>query len=156
MDRLHVTTPDASDIEYIAAHLRSSDSDELRAVHGDNVDILDVLTRAVAVSAEAMVATTPFGEPIALFGVAAASLMGGVASPWLLGTDRLEQHGRELVAFAKRDVARWSLSYDRLVNFVDARNTRSIQWLKRIGFQVFDAKPYGLQGLPFHEFELCT
>jgi hypothetical protein len=39
-----------------------------------------------------------------------------------------------------------------LENVVDARNTKSIRWLRRMGFEVLPAAPLGVEGRPFHLF----
>lgn len=145
-----------TEVAHIAQALRARDRQELQAVHGDDVDVLACLRRAISVSEQAFTAWAPDGEPIALYGVAAVSLIGGLGCPWFLATDRAQSYPRDIVVVGKQSVQDWSQRYDQLFNYVDARNLRSIRWLKRIGFDVFPPLPYGVQGRPFHRFERCT
>jgi hypothetical protein len=41
-----------------------------------------------------------------------------------------------------------------LENMVDARNTKSIKWLKRLGFTFGPPLPHPHSGLPFYPFEM--
>lgn len=75
------------------------------------------------------------GEPVAVFGVAPTSWIDNEAAPWLLGTEDLPRYGRDLVAMGRDAVADWSQRW-HLVNRVDARNTVSVRWLRRVGFDV--------------------
>jgi hypothetical protein len=154
--RLRFVRPEVRDVRHIVRHLRQHDVQELQAVHGPDLDLQDCLRTAVLASEECHVLATTDGEPVALFGLAPVSLLGGMACPWLLGTDAFMAHPRDIVVLGKRMVLQWSTRYDLLFNYVDARNLRSIAWLQHIGFQVFEPQPYGLAGLPFHRFERCT
>jgi hypothetical protein len=154
--RVLLIAPGTKDIEYIAAHLRREDVQELQAANGREVDLLRCLHRAVNVSDEAYIAISAAGEPFALLGVSPLSLLGGVGCPWMVGTETMAQYPREVVEEGRRLVGNWSQRYAELYNFVDARNRRSIAWLKRIGFSIPAAQPYGPEGLPFHRFERCT
>jgi len=44
--------------------------------------------------------------------------------------------------------------YSHLENWVDARNTKAINWLRWLGFTVHDPVPFGVAGLPFHRFDM--
>lgn len=156
MVRVELHAPDTADVHYIARHLRAPDVAELQAVYGDDVDLVRCLRTAVLSSDEVHTAFTAFGEPMALFGVAPVSLLGGQGCPWMLGTDTMRSYGRDIVSLSREHVARWGERYDQLFNFVDARNLRSIEWLKRTGFAIFEPVPFGVKGLPFHRFERCT
>ena len=154
MARVQLYCPDESSLVYIAENLRHADADELRATHGADVDFKQCLRVAVAISEEVHCAYTAVGEPFAVFGIAPA-LIDGQGIPWMLGTDIIALYGREVVALSRAHVARWGLKYPCLFNYVDARNLRSIVWLRRTGFSILDAAPYGVEGLPFHRFERC-
>ncbi len=147
---------DTRDVRHIASNLRQCDRQELEAVHGPGLDFQDCLRTAVLASEECYVLVTPDGEPVALFGLAPVSLLGGLGCPWLLGTDAFMDYPRDIVVLGKRMVRKWSERYDQLFNYVDARNLRSIAWLQHIGFLVFEAQPYGLNGEPFRRFERCA
>lgn len=156
MARLQFAAVDTRAVHHVAKHLRRHDLLELQAVHGVDLDVLACLRAAVLASEECHTVVAPDGEPVGLFGVAPLSLLEGQGCPWLLGTETLMGYPRDIVVLGKRTVNGWCLRYDQLYNYVDARNLRSIAWLRRLGFSVFPPQPYGVQGLPFHRFERCT
>lgn len=156
MDRVQFFKPELADLVHIAANLRLADANELRATHGDDVDIRHRLIQSVKASEEAFTAFTAYGEPMAVFGVAPISLLGGEGCPWMLGTNTMLRYGRELVTLGRAHADRWNCKYPLLYNYVDARNLRSIAWLRRTGFNILKAEPRGAQGLPFHRLERCT
>ena len=95
------------------------------------------------------------GELACLFGCAPINGMLGLrAAPWLLGTDVLDRHPSALMRHTAPYLAQMQRRYPHLLNYVDARNTRSIRWLKRLGFVIHPARPFGVAQLPFHYFEM--
>lgn len=90
------------------------------------------------------------GQPICIWGV--AKLNDRLGIPWMLGTDAMLRHSRPLVARARPWVDQQCLKYKALMNYVHAGNTKSIRWLKALGFIVDPAEPYGAHGKPFHKF----
>jgi len=153
--KVRLVIPGAHHLRLIAQRLRQADRQELAAMHGAGLDLLECLQTAVSASEEAFVALAG-DEPIAVFGVAPVCLLGGMGCPWLLGTDAMDRRGREIVTINRQHVARWGQRYTCLFNYVDARNLRSIAWLRHTGFIVWPAEPRGLNGEPFHRFERCT
>lgn len=147
-----VRAPRRADIAELVATLRPLDRQELEASHGG--DLHDAVRHALAVSPHRW-AMEVDGALALLGGVAPVSLVGGIGSPWLLGTTVLDRRGGVLtrVCLGYRDLALGL--YPALVNYVDARNTTSIRWLKRLGFSVADQPvPYGPRGTLFYRFEL--
>lgn len=146
------TVPD--DVFVIARDLREADRRELEALRGKAVNVPLALAKAVRQSSHAWTAESA-GAPVALFGVAPISLLEGIASPWLLGTDRVRFFARSLIRSG-----RWYADYMRaiyptlLYNYVDARNADSVRWLKRLGFNIHPPEAHGVSGLPFHRFEM--
>jgi hypothetical protein len=140
-----------ADAAVLERTLRPTDRAEVIAASGP--DVLRTLEQSIRLSTDCWAAEID-GELIALLGVAPVSLLSGIGSIWLLGTPRMTRV-RSLTRFA-RDYLRLILTteYPVLMNYVDARNTRSIRWLKRLGFTVHAAEPYGAAGLPFHKFEM--
>lgn len=147
-----VRPPTRADIGTLVAHLRPGDRQELEASNGG--DLHDAVRHALHISAHRW-AMDIDGELALLGGVAVVSLLTGTASPWLLGTTVLDARGGVLtrVGLRYRDLA--SGLYPHLVNYVDARNVKSIRWLKRLGFTVAaEPVPHGPKGMPFYKFEL--
>lgn len=156
MSRLILAAVSSEHLAFLAPRLRDADVQELRASQGDSLTMLAILQQSVTVSCECWVATTQTGEPVAVFGVAPLPHAAGYASPWMLGTDTLSRHGRDIVQLGKRFAGRWNAEYEHLLNFVDARNTRSIAWLRHSGYSIRPAQPHGVNGEMFHLFERCA
>lgn len=139
------------DVE-IAGRLRADDLAELRAARGPNVR--RTVAEALMFSKGSGWACEIDGELAAIFGFAPYSLTSDTAAPWLLGTDALTRIPRVLVAqgrcYCREALGRFPV----LRNFVDARNVVSIRWLRRIGFDILPAVPFGVEQLPFHPFEM--
>lgn len=96
------------------------------------------------------------GEPVCVFGVAQASILSTEGMPWMVGTTRLPFLKRSFVAGSRAVVAEMRRRFPVLRNFVDARNSHAIRWLKWLGFTIMEAEPHGPFGLPFHPFEMRT
>lgn len=94
------------------------------------------------------------GEPSMMFGVAPLSLLRGDGSPWLLGTEAVHKARRPFLRASRRVIVEMLALFPHLVNYVDARNTVSIEWLAWLGFRIHPAVPIGQQGEPFHLFEM--
>jgi len=93
-------------------------------------------------------------RPVCMFGVTPLDILGGIGSPWLLGTEEVKRYGLTFLRFNKKYIPVMLELFPRLVNYVDVRNEISVRWLKWLGFR-FDAAPvpYGPFGMPFYRFE---
>lgn len=113
-----------------------------------------VLRLSVAVSSHHWAFIAADGEPVAVFGVAPVSLISGIGTPWLLGTERVFAFPGVLIREGRRYLQAMRNVYPSLANHVDARNVKSIRWLKHLGFTIGEPEPYGVAGLPFYPFHL--
>ncbi|SAL47478.1 hypothetical protein AWB74_02136 [Caballeronia arvi] len=148
MAKLIVREIREGDVEHIAAHLRPADLDEVEAGTGAR-DALAVLRAGVDASSPCWTIEVS-GEPAGVFGASPTDGVGGV---WMLGTAALERAPKQLTKLGRTYVRRMAEQYGTLMNFVDARNVKSIHWLTRLGFTVEQSTtPYGVLGLPFHRF----
>jgi hypothetical protein len=131
--------------------LRKADWDEVYAVTGENPD--SNLPHAWELSKKYRWTAMIDGEVAALFGVAKMRGAHGVGVPWMLGTDKLFSVPKVMVKEARAYTKRWMEIFGLLTNFVDCRNTKSIKWLRRVGFK-FDWQKveYGALKLPFYRF----
>lgn len=85
-------------------------------------------------------------EPELMFGVCADGTI------WMLSSDRPfeKQYREQFMAESVEWVRLFHRRFDRLHNYVDARNKRSIAWLRKIGFKVAERVPaFGVSGIPF-------
>lgn len=93
------------------------------------------------------------GEPACVFGVSQTTIgteLSPVGVAWLLTTPSVDRHPIAFWRTSKAVVKDLVERYGTLLNFVDARYARSIEWARRLGFSVSPAVPFGKAGLPFH------
>lgn len=131
---------------YLAQHLRARDAQEVLAVADSVVDSIDAAIMASPICAVAMID----GRPVFIIGC--APIREGLGSPWLLATDEVAAHPGALTKITKHYVGLFLERWPQLLNYVDQRNTNSVSWLQRIGFQVLEPVAFGRQGEPFHPF----
>ncbi len=72
----------------------------------------------------------------------------------MLGTDDVPHHSMKFLRESKRIVGEMRERFKYLYNYVDARNTVSVHWLHWLGFDIYEAVPYGAEQLPFHLFTM--
>lgn len=137
------------DAEMLAANLRESDRAELEAVGFD--DPLPAITGSVAVSSLCWTVTLG-GELVCIMGV--SPFEGNTGSPWMLGTSLLARCSRVLVRVTPDYIERMLVVFPHLLNFVHAKNSTSVRWLRRLGFTLTEPQPYGTRGELFHQFEM--
>ena len=92
-------------------------------------------------------------KPLAMFGT--VKMGDGMATIWLLSDEDLYKKSIEFVKYSKHFVELlFSKNPDinKMCNYVDARNTASIKWLKFIGAKISPAEPYGIEQKLFHYF----
>lgn len=94
------------------------------------------------------------GKVVAVFGDAVYSLLGSVGVPWLISTVHVENHAKAFLKVCRPEVQGMLTRHRQLINYVDARNTAAIRWLKWLGFHFGELTPYGPKRLPFYPFTL--
>ena len=112
--------------------------------------VLDSIRRSSVVGA----VLDSTGRTIALFGVGSPTLVGGVGVPWMMGSRDVDRHSRATITEGRRIMGILRSHFALLHNYVDARNTKAIRWLKAVGFHVMPAVPYGPFAALFHPFEM--
>lgn len=138
-----------SHVQAMEGRWRQADIDEVSAASG--LTPAEAIREGIGISRVAY--TVLFdGVPVAVFGVSGC-LLGGGGAPWMIGTSDLDRHPYAMVKAARPVVKQLREWFAPLANWVDARNTHAIAWLKVMGFTVADiATPHGLEGLPFYLF----
>lgn len=137
--------------EFVGQHLRASDRDEVWASHKED----PIVACIASVGASTMAWAGYYDDrPVCVFGVAPVNLLGGIGSPWLLGTDELATHSLRFLRRCRPYVRRMLGVYPTLVNHVDDRNEASKEWLRWLGFELGEPAPHGPFGLPFRPFKL--
>lgn len=140
-----------ADLDWIAQNMSHADADEVLATAG--------LSPRAALDVSSKVSRDTFvglvnGVPICAFGIGQRTLLDDVGVPWLLGTPDIRKHARIFLTVSKTWIGNEAKKYSRLENWVDARHTRAVKWLKWLGFTVDDPTPHGIKGMPFHRFHM--
>jgi len=133
----------------LIADIRPADRLELEATAAR--PLVDTVLESLALSDEPLAAESD-GRLLCLLGIAPFQLLSDIGVPWLIGTNALRAKRKTLLAEGRRFVSFVSPQYPRLANMVDARNTESVGWLRRLGFAIDPPVPFGPYGLPFHRF----
>ena len=136
------------DCYWVAENIRDADRDEIAANSGQTP--LEALITGFSTS------DVPFtivgdGVPAGIFGAGPA--MPGVGMIWLLGTDLLLKNTTRFLRESRFWLDQCARPYDMMFNFVDARNTVHIRWIKWLGFTLINLhQEYGVEKRPFYEF----
>ena len=142
----------ADDVRYVADNLREADREEILASVGiePSIALPQYLAEGREVYAAGLCmdnrAEILYGlDPI--FGVERAAVI------WLLSTDRIYDFPVEFVVRTRELYDEAHTRFDLLTNFIDARNTRHIKWLKFLGFTMIRrVEQFGAENRPFIEF----
>ncbi len=149
MPGLEYVPAEPAHAEWLAPRLRATDRAEVQAALGLPPEVaLPISLRASSMAVTALVR----GEPGAIFGICPANLLAGEGLVWMLGSDEVERQARAMLREAPQWLALIGDGYRLLRNHVDARNTRAVRWLRRMGVAIGQAVPFGVAGLPFHPF----
>lgn len=140
------------DIDELLRNLRECDRLEVEASAGRRrVASALQLTGRMSIWSKSAFAD---GELANVFGVSPQDFVQGVGCPWMLATPVFDRHPRAVIRLCRGYIPPMLELFPHLVNYVDARNTKSIKWLAWLGFEIHPAAPYGAYKLPFHKFEM--
>ena len=146
----HKIIPATADhAQFIAATIRPADREEMWAA------CLQTPSDAIRMGMEAsdtVLTAMVHDRPVAMWGVVKESLIGNVGTPWMVASFLIDDEARTFLRHCRGPVMELLSQYDTLENHVDARNVRSIQWLRWLGFTIEEPKEYGVFKLPFHKF----
>ena len=110
----------------IAAHLRQADIDEINALNG--------LSPALAVAYS--IAYSERGAAVSIDGVLSAVFGVAHGVIWLVATDEISKHPVAFFRVSRRIFNDICNGYSKLENWVDARHSLSLRWLKWLGFNI--------------------
>lgn len=111
--------------------------------------------RALAMSVASSVgcwSATVDGEVASVFGVARKSQLSRDGVPWLLGTPVMDTAPASVARHSLVYFDRMSRAFPVLENRVWAENHLAIRWLKWLGFDMEEPKPFGVFGQPYIRF----
>ena len=139
------------DVDLLKDRIRESDRDEIWAAGRCSVE--EAMIRGMELSPECFTGYL-YGVPVCMFGVSSVSMIEGIGAPWMVGTEEIEHFKGPFLRGSRVALKVMAKRYSHLVNFVDARHSKAVSWLKWLGFTVHEPIPYGPFGLPFHLFEM--
>lgn len=133
----------------VSPRLRQADVQEWKAAVGLSPE---VALRIGLSSGEAW-AMLVDGQVEALLGVSAVANHSYFGLVWMVATDAIFDHRRDLLRMTPEVLTMLHDRFPLLGNYVDARNSKHIAWLKRAGFSLLREVPdYGVEQRPFFEF----
>ena len=142
--------PSAADIEYVAAHLRQDNRQELTALYGGGHE-LDVLRSSVKYS-DVVGCFYIDGVPAAIHGVRSPGVICSVKCVWLLMTSETLKHRLVVGRYTKRYLRAIVAAYGPMSNKVDAGNEEILRWLRWLGARISEPARCGIYNLPHREF----
>jgi len=152
-NRVMVREAQISDVLIMGGNLREADKDEVWASHhytSENALLFSFNSSTFCFTVENK------GVPVAMFGISPFTLLDDKASIWLLAADSfdtwIKKNRKEFIRQSKVFIKFMLEQYPLLENYVDIRNIPSVKWLRICGAKIEDAKPYGIEKLPFHYF----
>lgn len=151
MVRYIVRKPTQEDIEYIIEHIRPEDVAELEALDGSTIREAFDETPGLLENSQVWEVN---GKPVCIFGVTPQDGPYKVGIIWLLATDDFHMHTKKFARDCKRVFTEVIRGYGYLFNYIHSENTKSIEWLKWLGFEILDGRPLGHKGATFHKFEM--
>ena len=144
----HLRVATKEDCHYLSTRLRKDDYQEIKAMTG--LPALQSLLMGLKVSDVPMVICNDENEPVAMLGVAPQGLLGLI---WMVGTEDLKRISLSFLRNSKEVCNVMKKDYKILYNYVDARNTLHITWLKWMGFTFINKhQQFGIEGRLFYEF----
>ena len=149
----HVKPFEPSYIDLLAENMCKGDRDEVFATSGKNPKEALVLS---IMSSDQLLCYFDNDELLGIGGVGLESNGNGI--PWLLSTEYLYSWKRKNLRSFLKSTKSWiehmGEMYPFLHNYVDTRNTESINWLKHLGFKFTKTiEDYGYLKIPFIKFE---
>ena len=150
-DKIEIRDVEEGDIAVLVKNMREHDKQEVNAA--TRMGIRNAVSTSVDMATYSKTGLVN-DELVCMWGVCPISLISSRGSPWMLGTDLIKKKQNIFLRRSKPWLEDIKRDYRHLENYVDARNTLSIKWLKWLGFKMEEAMPYGVNGEPFHKFTM--
>lgn len=142
-----VVVAEAAHAEALAEDLRPEDAAEVAAT-GETPR--EALLRSLAASDYARAAIDEEGRVLALWGTVPLTLIGGVATVWLLTGNAVERRKKSMLRIARRELEAMHARYFCLGNMIDERYGRAHKFVVSLGFDLAGAPvEFGAAGEPF-------
>ena len=138
----------AKDVDFFKHRLKKIDIIEMKRSH--NITPEEGLRLSFKQSMIAITVTD--GWPIICSGINPLSILGDKAILWLLSTERIKDINIRFVKNCRKFINHFLEFYPNLFNYIDVENTITLKWIKFLGAEIDEAKPYGYEQKPFHRF----
>ncbi len=140
------------DVSFVAANMRQEDRDECFALSGTNA--VQSLFSSYFISNPCMTIVSRHGQPMGMWGVSRICKTSGRV--WMLGCKNMLDDSRDKYEFLRQsriELKKLHQQFPVLFNYIDARNTVHLRWLKFMGFSIIKKhEKFGYENLPFYEF----
>lgn len=143
MRNIKFVIPCEESVDHIIENMREIDRYEIEALGGDVADSI----RYGAEKSDPCAVMTVNSQPACIFGVLGDE---HTAVVWMVGTDLMDECKHQFVKRSRAIIKAMQDRFPLMSNLVSARNTKSIKWLKSVGFRVLKARNIGVNGEPFH------
>ena len=140
--------------EYIPAIVANISPDikkELQLLR--DCDVEETIRDCIVNADEAWVALNEEGI-ICLFGITRPSLLSEKGFPWLITTNLVKKHKKNLLKGARISIKYWLTKYESLENYIPVGLDRLLKWARWAGFTVYPAEAIGLKGKLVHRIEM--
>lgn len=150
---LEVRDASLHDICVLKHRMRAEDCAEIMASHQQTPEqaLLDGFMKS-----EFCLTGTWYSLPICMFGVVPyrGPEIKGAGTVWLLSGDGVDNAQTGFARLSLIAIGYFLQKYSVLFNFVDARYTKSVRWIKWMGGNVRPAQAVGITGENFHFFTI--
>ena len=134
---------------YLSTRLRQEDIDECRA--HSNSKPLDALTLGIKNSHLPFAVYNNKHNPVMIMGVVPQGKNLGMI--WLLSSPEINNMPLTFLRHCKKVLECYNQTFPVLYNYIDARNTLHLKWLKWLGFQFIKVhQNFGYEQIKFIEF----
>lgn len=118
-----------------------------------SIPVVESIQRCITNSDEAWTASDEDGI-ICIFGVSSVSLLSDKGVPWLITSNRIQDHKKNFLKGARLAIQHWLKKYSMLENNIPHGFDRLLKWLEWAGFTVYPAAPVGRNGQLLHRIEM--
>jgi hypothetical protein len=136
------------DLFVLAADLLPADALEISATGFTPIEALE---NSWLSSLECLTARSD-GKIFSVFGLSQNQDLGYL-HPWMISTPDILIHRKAVLQTSKVIIQHWLAQHGHLINYVDARHTRAVRWLKWLGATLTPV-PFGPYQRPFFQFTL--
>lgn len=136
----------------LAPNLRAADIEEIDAA--SHLSPYEVLLAGHHLGAPCRTLVGDSGNIVAMFGVSLMPNDPKIGVVWCLTSPEMFKIKKFFVRAAHKELPLLCEGYDKVINFVYAKNKTHIRWLKAMGFDVSPTpQPFGRLKKPFYYFE---